>query len=408
MSITMRSATLRHTWRIGVRPRGRGIGDIDSAAVGPSRRAPVAGVRTAHDAAEDFDVADHDSWLGGLSGCGGRAVTPERAADGTAAEFVHAALVIGADEDLSAVLLPALHRWVDTYDEVLLVVGEHTRAVLAEDAPDPAGVLYWGDPAAFYQRLGFAYENFRRHLAERHKAGRRVHVIAEPDLTSGVDAGLRAGRVAAYLAYEAVCNKTYAFGGSAVTCLWDSRHHPDAVIEGVRATHPQVLTATGRAPWPQYVPPERYLAGRADVPMRPVPAHVEQEMTLHEVTELSVLRTVIGGWAAGHGFAAEASEDLMVAVVEVATNGLRHGRTAVRVRAWHHGDTLIVQCDDAGGRPIPAVTGYHRPSPLAAAAGGRGLWLARQLADVVTTSSVPGRTSVRMYFPQRLMRSPRS
>jgi anti-sigma regulatory factor (Ser/Thr protein kinase) len=131
---------------------------------------------------------------------------------------------------------------------------------------------------------------------------------------------------------------------------------------------------------------------------------VDHDMTLHDVADLSGLRSIVGAWAVEHGFAEEATEDVVVAVVEVATNGLRHGGAPVRARAWHRGDMLVVQCDDAGHQPIPATAGYYRPLPLSANAGGRGLWLARQLADVVIVSSAPGRTAVRLHFPLQLMR----
>ncbi|MEU4690501.1 ATP-binding protein [Actinoplanes sp. NPDC023714] len=331
----------------------------------------------------------------------------EETAGPGAAPFAHTALVVGADRDLRT-LGPELRRSAAIYDEVLVVVGDRTRHVLADAAGDLPPRVRWGEPGAFYQRLGFAYEGFRRYLADEQRAGRRVHVIAEPDLSSGMDAGLCADRAAAYLAYEAICNDTYALGGSAVTCVWDSRHHPRTVIDGVRATHPYELTAAGRSPSPSYLPPRRYLAGHQDRPMRPAPEQVDHDGTVGEVAALSGLRSTLSGWAAGHRFTGDAREDLVLAVVEVATNGLRHGGTPVRVRAWHHHGTLIVQCDDSGTQPIPAAAGYLRPEPSAALAGGRGLWLARQLADVVTVSSVPGRTSVRLYFPLRIMLAPPS
>ncbi|GAA4958183.1 ATP-binding protein [Actinoplanes utahensis] len=320
----------------------------------------------------------------------------------TTARFVHAALIVETDRDRD-LLAAHVSRQARFYDEVLVVAGERTRAGMT----DLAGVR-WGTPEEFYQRLGSAYERFRRYLAEGHRAGRRLHVIAEPELIRGVDPSLRADRVAAHLAYEAICNRTYALGAPAVTCVWDSRRHPGAVIDRVRATHPDLVTAAGLTPSPDYLPPERYLAERHTVPALAPPAHVDQDVTAGAVAELSGLRSALGGWAADHGFGGTAREDLVMAVVEVASNGLRHGGPPVRIRAWHHGGTLVVQCDDAGARPIPAVAGYLRPDPVAAVAGGRGLWLARQLADVVTMSSAPGRTSVRLHFPREVMPAVRS
>jgi anti-sigma regulatory factor (Ser/Thr protein kinase) len=288
---------------------------------------------------------------------------------------------------------------------VRLVVGARTRAALADAAADlPADVLTWSDPGGFYQRLGSAYEAFRRYLADQHRAGRRVHVIAEPDLISPVDAVFRADRAAAYLAYEAVCNDTYASFGAAVTCVWDSRDHDDTTIDAVRATHTYELAPAGPVPSPHYLPPERYLAEWPGPPLRPVPAQVDHDVRLHEVAELRGLRGTMGAWAVVNGIPEESAEDLVVAVVEVATNGLRHGGAPVRLRAWRQADSLLVQCDDAGNTRIPVTAGYYRPDPLGAATGGRGLWLARQLADAVTVSSAPGRTTVRLHFPEQLMR----
>jgi anti-sigma regulatory factor (Ser/Thr protein kinase) len=315
----------------------------------------------------------------------------------------HTALIVDSGDELLTVLVPELRRSAGSYDETLLVVGKDTRTLLTEHIGDLDGALRWGDPSAFYQRLGFAYEGFRRYLAEQHTAGRRVHVVAEPDLTGGVDAGMHADRAAAYLAYEAVCNETYAPYDGATTCIWNQRHHPAFVLNGVRATHRYLLTATSRVPSPPYLSPERYLADRQDLPLQPAPADVDREVVLAEVAELSRLRAVLHSWAGEHHFAGEPVDDVVVAAVEVAANGLLHGAAPVRVRAWHRNDTLIVQCDDTAGRRIPATAGYRRPQLAHAAPGGRGLWLARQLTDVVITESTPGRTSVRLHFPYAVM-----
>ncbi|MGA5298354.1 ATP-binding protein [Nucisporomicrobium flavum] len=313
--------------------------------------------------------------------------------------FRHAAVVAGSDDELVAALLPELRRSAGRYDEVLMVVSDHSRAVLTAAAGTLADGLTWGDPGAFYQRLGFAYESFRRYLAGQHEAGRRVHVVAQPDLT--VD-GLP-GRSAAYLAYEAVCNDVYAPYACPVTCIWDSRNYPQAVIDGARAAHGHVVTADGVRPSAQYLAPERYLSARRDPPLPAPPAPVDHDLLLDGVAALGPLRSLLGKWAAGHGFGAAAAEDVVVAVVEIATNGLRHGLPPVRVRAWHEAGMLTVQCDDAGGRRIPPDAGYHRPRLDGLTPGGRGLWLARQLADVVVIESAPGRTTVRLSFPYEPM-----
>jgi hypothetical protein len=74
----------------------------------------------------------------------------------------HTAVIIDSDDDLLTVLLPELRRSASRYGEILLVVGRDTRTVLAQHIGDLGGELCWGDPSGFYQRLGFAYEGFRR------------------------------------------------------------------------------------------------------------------------------------------------------------------------------------------------------------------------------------------------------
>lgn len=317
--------------------------------------------------------------------------------------FRHAAIVASSPADVAAALIPELRRAGAAYDEILLVVDESVRVLLSAHVGHLDDVVRWGDPAAFYQRLGFAYESFRRYLAEHHAAGRRVHVIAEPDLAGPVDAVLRTDRVAAYMAYESMCNDAYAPYDSAVTCVWTARHHSARFLDEARATHGHLLTPAGVHVSPSYLPPESYLAEQRDTSLSPVPARIDSEAVIGAVEDLSRLRTALTTWAVTVGFARDAAEDLVVAAIEVATNGLRHGAAPVRVRAWQHHDTLIVQCDDSAGRAIPATAGFRRPRPADALPGGRGLWLARQLADMVLIDSAPDRTSVRLYFPHGVM-----
>jgi anti-sigma regulatory factor (Ser/Thr protein kinase) len=321
-------------------------------------------------------------------------------ADGTAG-FAHTAVIVDSDRALRAVLVPALRRALDAREAVHLVVGAHTAEVVRDELGARADDVRWGDPRGYYQRLGFAYEGFRRYLADAHAAGRRVHVIAEPDLAGGPGGGTPPDRAAAYLAYEAICNDTYAPYGSPVTCVWDSRHHPRQAIDDARRVHRYELTEAGRVPSPAYVPPHAYLAGRDETPLDDVPAEVEHDLEFADGTRLGRLRAGLRPSIEADGFTGEAADDIILAVTEIATNGLAHGTAPVRLRVWHRGDTLVAQLDDRGGQTLAPDAGYRRPD-AGTTPGGRGLWLARQLADSVLTHSEPGRTSVRLHFPREI------
>ncbi|MEH0843347.1 ATP-binding protein [Micromonospora sp. CPCC 205711] len=311
--------------------------------------------------------------------------------------FVHTALIVDSDDTVRTRLIPYLRRSLDAQERVLLVVGGQVERLVRASLGALADRLEWGGHDTFGVRLGLAYEGLRRYLAAQHASGNPVHVITEPDVVTDAHPG-SPDRAAAHLSYESACADAYAGYDCPVTCLWDSRRHPTLVIEGVRSLHSHELTETGRVPNAAFLATTDYLAVRAEVPLEPTPPVVELDVGLTSLDELAPLRGVLRAWAHERSFDVEAIGDLVVAVTEVATNALVHGALPVRLRCWSHRDTLIAQVDDAGGRRIPPAAGYRHPD-RAGKAGGRGLWLARQLADVVTTHTDRSRTSVRLYFP---------
>jgi anti-sigma regulatory factor (Ser/Thr protein kinase) len=311
--------------------------------------------------------------------------------------FRHAALIVDSDATVRARLVPALRASLTSGEDVLLVVSKETERVVREELGAQSDELDWGDPAAFYRRLGFTFEGFRRYLAEQHAAAHRVQVVAEPDIPTNLDADSPVDRAAAYLSYESMCNEAFAGYGCAVICLWDSRRHPTLIIENVRSLHTHEITDGGHVANPRHVPTAEYLAGRNEIPLPEPSAAADLDSTLTDLGQMGQLRSDIWAWAVRHRFADDAATDVVVAVTEVVANGLIHGAAPVQVRCWERLGTLVVEVQDAGGRPIPPIAGYV--SPDTGADTGRGLWLARQLADVVTVHTGHGRTCVRLHFP---------
>jgi anti-sigma regulatory factor (Ser/Thr protein kinase) len=84
-----------------------------------------------------------------------------------------------------------------------------------------------------------------------------------------------------------------------------------------------------------------------------------------------------------HGSELGAGEDdldrLVLVASELATNAIRHGGGAGRLRLWRTGDLIFCEVTDTGsGIPDPDL-GVARVEP--SAMGGRGLWICRSLAD---------------------------
>jgi hypothetical protein len=306
----------------------------------------------------------------------------------------HHALIVDADDTVGRVLVPHLRRKIAAREPVLMVVGAQTTAVVRDRLGHDADSLDWASTDRFYQRLGFTYARFLRYLRDQHARQRTVHIIAEPDLVT--DTAAPVDRSAAYLGYEAMVNDVFAGFGCPITCIWNSRHHPPAIIDEIRKVHPREWTARGAVDNPGYVPPNEYLGQGVRPAMAATPPVTDIDTTMWHVPEVADCRAAVARWAKLHHFVPAAVRQVVAATGEVVTNGLHHGAPPVRIRAWSQDATLIVDVDDCGGLPIPADSGYRPPTTPADPAG---LWVARQLADVLITHTENRRTAVRMYFP---------
>ena len=86
--------------------------------------------------------------------------------------------------------------------------------------------------------------------------------------------------------------------------------------------------------------------------------------------------------------------DLVLAVDEIATNSLRHGGVPPDPQG-PPAAAVVCEVRDAGRIQDPMV-GRERPPPDRD--GGRGLWLANQLCDLVQLRSFPTGAVVRLHL----------
>jgi anti-sigma regulatory factor (Ser/Thr protein kinase) len=75
-----------------------------------------------------------------------------------------------------------------------------------------------------------------------------------------------------------------------------------------------------------------------------------------------------------------------------------HGGGGGTLRLWSEGDDLLAEVEDQGLIEEPLV-GHLRPE--ISQEGGRGLWLANQLCDLVQIRSGVGGTRVRLHVVAR-------
>jgi anti-sigma regulatory factor (Ser/Thr protein kinase) len=89
------------------------------------------------------------------------------------------------------------------------------------------------------------------------------------------------------------------------------------------------------------------------------------------------------------------TEDLVLAVDELAANSIVHGGGTGTVAIWTEPGSVVCQVNDAGHLTNPLAGRIRPPSNQP---GGRGLLLVNHLADLVRIHTTPSGTAIRAYF----------
>jgi anti-sigma regulatory factor (Ser/Thr protein kinase) len=110
---------------------------------------------------------------------------------------------------------------------------------------------------------------------------------------------------------------------------------------------------------------------------------------------LADLRKIVLEQATGAGVGHARTAELVLAVNEVVTNSLRHGRGRGTLSVWREQDRVIYEVCDSGRITSP-LAGRRRPS--LDGEGGRGLWLANQVCDLVQIRSSSAGSAVRLHM----------
>ncbi len=305
-------------------------------------------------------------------------------------EALHSLLLYDSEESLTGRAVPFLRAGLDRGETVIAVVSADVQRALRPALGDDAARVQWQAGDVSYQRLGAMFEGFRQFLAGQRAAGVALRLLAQNDRTGTPH------RMAAYLRNEAMANEVLGAFGYPWACLYDIRSNSTETLRDAQQTHPRLLDDSGReVPNGDYLDPATYLS-RSQQPPRP-PAAVQLDLTVIGPADLVDFRPLLRRWAEPHMGSLRDAGDVLVAVGEAVTNALQHGAPPVRVRAWTVDGVARVQVHDRGRTPIPATAGYHRPPP--GHGHGHGLWVARQLADVITTHTDDAGTVITLDFP---------
>jgi anti-sigma regulatory factor (Ser/Thr protein kinase) len=292
--------------------------------------------------------------------------------DGSGANFVHSGVAYGSVEELVGAVVPFVRQGLSGGDPVFVSLGTHLGAVQAALGAD-ADAVEWG--ATWAPHPARRLRAIQDLATER---GARLRLVAESAWADDP------GAVTEWARFDSVLNIGLAGVTLNALCVFDSRL-PPSVLDRMAATHPQLgappAVNTG------FLPTEEFLSTHR-VPPHQVPEQARVVGPRVSSAEARAqLRRAFGGL--------EELDDLLIAVTEVVANALKATSRGVTLALWWNGDEAVVQVDDEGPGLHDPLAGYRRP-PVGAESG-RGLWMARQLVDMVHITAGPdGGTSVQL------------
>ncbi|OQR64599.1 serine/threonine protein kinase [Streptomyces maremycinicus] len=189
--------------------------------------------------------------------------------------------------------------------------------------------------------------------------------------------------------HEWLLNRAFARSSAwSMLCPYDAADDDQGALASLSRCHP-LIRQDGH-----YVRNEGYLT--ADYPFDALGAPCDPFQELgYTHGDLTAIRAKVAQCASDAGVPEDGLRKLAVAVTEIATNSIRHGGGHGTLRTWTDDSTFVCEFRDAGYIP-DVMAGRTRPS--ADQIGGRGLWLAHQLCDLVEIRSTPNQgTTVRLH-----------
>ncbi|MER6214818.1 sensor histidine kinase [Streptomyces sp. NPDC001674] len=271
-------------------------------------------------------------------------------------------------------------------DEAVVVAVPEDRAALLRGELAGELAVTFVDTATAGPNPGRLVDAWTAWLEERGEGGRPVRGVGET-------AWSRA-RNAAHLSelrhHEWLLNQAFARNSAwSMLCPYDATDQDEAALRSVSRCHP-LIREDGR-----HTPNGSFLEeGPYPFEVLPDPCDPYQELS-YTHGDLAAVRSKVAQCASDAGVSQEQQSKLAVAVTEIATNSIIHGGGRGTVRTWAQDSVFLCEFRDAGYIADP-MAGRVRPS--AQQLGGRGLWLAHQLCDLVEIRSTPEQgTTVRLH-----------
>jgi len=307
---------------------------------------------------------------------------------GRRSDFCHTALLYAGADGFLGGTVPFVREGLEREEPVLVMVpGRRIEALRSALGPD-AGEVHFADMTEVGANPARIIPAWRRFVSERARPGSRLRGIGEP-----IWAGRSDDELVECQRHEALLNVAFGAGDPIdLLCPYDTFALPEHVIVEARRSHPTVCSS-GAAPHDSadYIGLE-HAAAPFSAPLPPRPESAAElgfdRDTLDAVRALTVLQ------ARDAGLSSRRSEDLMIAVNELASNSIKHGGGRGTLRIWHDHAAVVAEVADGGRIDRPLAGREH---PANDQVGGHGLWLVNQLCDLMQVRIYDAGSVVRVH-----------
>jgi anti-sigma regulatory factor (Ser/Thr protein kinase) len=299
--------------------------------------------------------------------------------------FQHEALIYEGPDEYLAGTVPFLRAALEAGEPALVAVGRSQREMLEAELDGADGVLF-ADMEKLGRNPAWIIPFWREFVDEA--GGRSVRGIGEPVWATRSPAALDECQ-----RHEALLNLAFAPEPSwSLLCPYDAGFLGEEALEIVACCHPHVQREGQVEKSDSFDSSPDTFAGKL-----PPPATTPETLAFG-VSELGEVRNRVARAAEAAGMDSLAIADLVTATSELAANSVMHGGGSGILRLWHEDSRLLAEVEDRGRIEEPLV-GRLRPS--ISQEGGRGLWLANQLCDLVQIRSGEQGTTVRLHLLDR-------
>ncbi|MEU9027138.1 sensor histidine kinase [Streptomyces sp. NPDC048383] len=292
---------------------------------------------------------------------------------------------VGDDEFLSGAL-DFIREAQESREGVIISVPADREALLRAELPDAKSITFL-DAATPGRNPGRLLAVWHDEIARQAADGRPLRGIGE----SAWRQAQSASEAAELRYHEWLLNLAFAQSAAwSLLCPYDTTDDDSDSLRALARCHPLIRRNGIALPSEDYDRQAPYTFEELIAPCGPL-----DELT-YKRGGLTAVREKITTCATETDLPEARLDELLLAATEIASNSIRHGGGHGTLRTWTQDSTFVCEFRDAGHIDDPLA---GRTRPPNGQYGGRGLWLAHQLCDLVEIRSAPGTgTTIRLHM----------